>query len=247
MKLLGKIFINGQINVLTGLAIGGSTDDLTIGGVHNTVVKTSEGVPFIPGSSLKGKLRSLQEKYRKNSKICNCGEIKCPVCTIFGVAADKSHDAGPTRLYVRDAFLDKDIQKQMKEKKGKFVDLGLEYTEDKSENTIDRLTSSASPRQMERVPAGAVFNFNMVYNIFDTEKDIDNLNVLIATLWMLEDDYLGSSGTRGYGQIEFKNIEIGLKTLKTYEENNQAKILVSESEEIDFDDIKEKINEEISK
>ena len=103
MRLRGKLFINGKIRTLTGLHIGGSTTDVAIGDIDNSVIKTTEGVPYIPGSSIKGKVRSLLEKV-EGKNICTCGE--CNICIIFGnVANIRSEEVGPTRLIVRDSFL----------------------------------------------------------------------------------------------------------------------------------------------
>ena len=61
LRLQGKYIIQGKIKVLTGLHIGGPTTGLNIGGVDNIVIKDAKGKPYIPGSSLKGKMRSLLE------------------------------------------------------------------------------------------------------------------------------------------------------------------------------------------
>ena len=89
MKLQGKLFINGKIKALTGLHIGASKTDAAIGDIDNSVIKTSEGVPYIPGSSLKGKLRSLLEKKEGKKEVCKCGEKSCEICVIFGSAAKR--------------------------------------------------------------------------------------------------------------------------------------------------------------
>lgn len=228
---MGKIFLNGKIEAITGLSIGGSKTDTIIGGIDNGVIKTSEGIPFIPGSSLKGKMRSLLEKYtglNPNSKtgLCDCGQASCVVCTVFGVSADKREEAtGPTRLLVRDAFLNQDTREQMENKEGIFKDLELIYTEGKWENVINRKTSKADhPRQTERVPAGADFDFNIVFSLFYKE-DIEKFNSIIRSLNLLEDDYIGGNGSRGYGRIRIKDLSINLKTVKDYEKNSQGSLL----------------------
>lgn len=225
MKLRGKLIISGEIEALTGLAIGGSKTDVTIGGIDNNVIKNAEGVPYIPGSSLKGKLRSLLEKSEGKEKVCNCGKAVCPICTIFGTglpSQKKEIEAGPTRLYVRDASLNETIKKQMEEKQGIFAELELTYTEGKWENTIDRLTSKAAhPRQQERVPAGSKFDFNVIYNIL-TEKDVEYFKYVIGAFRLLEDDYLGGNGSRGYGRVKFNKFNITLKTVADYETGNQG-------------------------
>lgn len=253
LKLLGKVIIKGKIKALTGLAIGGSRVGVDIGGVDNPVIKDAEGKPYIPGSSLKGKLRSLLERAegkKPNKKlgvarihICEKKEEydQCPVCKIFGVPGEEKFSE-PTRLIVRDSLLiEESITEEMKK------NLDLEYTEVKFENVIDRITSAANPRQMERVPAGAEFEFEMIYNVFD-EKDKANLKEFFKSMQLLEDDYLGSSGSRGYGKIKFEEIEVYWNSIKAYEEgkildnaiNGESKT----PKEIvqNFEEIKKKIN-----
>jgi len=252
---MGKLFINGKIKVLTGLYIGASKTDAAIGDIDNCVIKTSEGIPYIPGSSLKGKIRSLLEKSildeivkeespekenlqgKNNSKdnsvnaknklnLCTCGSENCKICVIFGSSADKrSNEAGPTRLIVRDCHLTEETRRKMENKEGEFKELELNYTESKWENVIDRLTSRAEhPRQTERVPAGAEFDFQIVFNLLE-KQDIDRFFYFISGLNLLQDDYLGGNGSRGYGRIEFSSFQVGAKTISDYEGKNEMEIL----------------------
>ena len=180
MQLKRKIIIEGNIKLLTGLHIGGSEQEIKIGGVDNPVIKTGDK-PYIPGSSLKGKLRSLLEKKEGKESVCSCGG--CNVCRLFGTAAEKAKEPG--RLIVRDS---------------QPLDSAKE-TEVKFENTIDRVTSKAEhPRQTERVPAGNKFGFQIVYN--DYGDDLSVFESFKESLKLLENDYIGGSGTRGYGRIE---------------------------------------------
>ncbi|HDK7159188.1 type III-A CRISPR-associated RAMP protein Csm3 [Clostridium botulinum] len=239
--LMGKIFIDGDIILKTGLRIGGGNNSIEIGGIDNNVIKNHRGEPYIPGSSLKGKLRSLLEistNRLKDGRPCNCGE--CSICSIFGVGANENKQNLPTRIIVRDAFLNEDIKKQMYEKQGQFKRLELNYTESKYENTIDRLNSKATPRLIERVPEGASFRFQIIYSVFNN-KDIDNFNDLIKGMKLLEDDYLGSNGSRGYGQVEFDNLNIKIKVIKDY----KTKEVLNKSSLTDIDSVclKEKLNE----
>jgi CRISPR-associated protein Csm3 len=228
MKLYGKLIITGKIKALTGLSIGGSKTDVAIGGIDNNVIKTAEGVPYIPGSSLKGKLRSLLEKENGKEEVCACGSADCPICTIFGTAASRETQSGATRLYVRDSMLDAEIKKQMEEKTGPFAELELTYTESKWENKINRLTSKADhPRQQERVPAGSVFTLNMVYNLLALPDDADRFNDVIKTMRLLEDDYLGGNGSRGYGRIKFTDLNITLRTIEHYEKGDPGDLIFS--------------------
>ncbi|MGM0369628.1 MAG: type III-A CRISPR-associated RAMP protein Csm3 [Bacillota bacterium] len=233
MKLQGKLFIEGTVKAETGLAIGGSNTDVVIGGIDNSVIKNSKGVPFVPGSSLKGKVRSLLEKKAGKSKVCSCG--KCDICAIFGVGAgSKDNEVGSTRLYVRDLKLNQSIREKMEDKEGDFSELELTYTETKTENSINRKTSEASnPRQTERVPAGAKFDLNIVYNIMQ-DQDVQRFRELMVGLRLLEDDYLGSNGSRGYGRVKFEDFNVKLKTVKDYEGDNKPQT-VYEGELADLD------------
>ena len=230
MQLTGKLIIAGKIEALTGLSIGGSKTDVEIGGIDNNVIKDAEGVPYIPGSSIKGKMRSLLEKRFKREKVCDCASKTCPICNIFGTSASTKKDIEslPTRLYVRDAKLNEEIRRQMEKKEGPFSELELTYTEGKWENTIDRLTSAANPRQIERVPAGSLFDVHMIFNLLDP-MDVDFFKQMIAAMRFLEDDYLGGHGSRGYGRIRFSEFTIVLKTVKDYELGNEGQEIYSGS------------------
>jgi len=236
MKLYGKLVITGKIEALTGLSIGGSKTDVEIGGIDNNVIKDSEGVPFIPGSSIKGKMRSLLEKSLGIKKVCDCAQADCPVCNIFGTSASskKEIESLPTRLYVRDAKLNADIKEKMEKKAGVFSRLELTYTESKTENTIDRLKSEANPRQIERVPAGSFFDFSMIFNLLDA-RDVGYFEQFIKSMRLLEDDYLGGNGSRGYGRIRFNDLSITFKTINDYELGTSGKqIYFGALEELDL-------------
>lgn len=224
--MLGRLIINADLVAKTGLHIGGSSTNVEIGGMENSVIKNHKGEPYIPGSSLKGKLRSLTElahnKISKNGKgenlPCNCGE--CFVCKIYGVSASEENkkkdiEILPTRIIVRDAFLKASIAEAMRKKEGEFKELELVYTESKWENSIDRLNSSANPRPIERVPEGVKFDLEIVYTIYN-EGDIENLKYLKEGFQFLEDDYLGGNGTRGYGKVKLENIKFFIKTIDDY-------------------------------
>ncbi|HDL19339.1 MAG TPA: type III-A CRISPR-associated RAMP protein Csm3, partial [Bacteroidetes bacterium] len=103
---------------------------------------------------------------------------------------------------------------------GGFTNLELDYTEGKWENTLDRLTSAANPRQLERVPAGAKFNFSLVFNIFGDDAAL--LNMVFEALRLVQDDYLGGSGSRGYGQVVFENILLSYKSAENYKKQESA-------------------------
>ncbi len=220
---IGRAVITGKIRLLSGLHIGAGRDTIEIGGIDNPVVKHPHTRhPYIPGSSLKGRLRFLLEwafgKIRSDGHPwgfddrdkCHEFDADDPILRIFGTPAKKEQwSAGPTRLVVRDAFLDEDW---LTEALGK----GFPLTEDKTEVVIDRIAGKAhdrvGPRQTERVPAGAVFGMEMVFRIFDTEDEGQHdkacLNWLLAGLSLLEQDALGGSGSRGYGRVAFENLKL---------------------------------------
>ena len=247
LRLLSKIVIKGKILCVTGLRIGGPRVGLEIGGLDNPVVRDPvTNQPYIPGSSLKGKLRSLLEKSlgldlttvvrgppKIRIHICHDEEKskKCAVCRIFGVPAEKA--VMPTRIIVRDATLTEDSIKMLEA-----AETDLPFTEVKWENVLDRITSAASPRQTERIPAGAEFDFEIVYNIYD-DVDKDYLRYVFEAMKLLEDDYLGSSGTRGYGKIVFKDMKVLERTVEYYKGKEQEKVLGKGS----YDSVKDLIDD----
>lgn len=212
-RLLDIVQIEGSIVTETGLTIGG-LDTFGIGGIDKQVVKDPlrQNAPYIPGSSLKGKLRSLLElatgRVDNQGNPHSCTAATCGLCAVFGPhrAADRTPERGPTRLIVRDARLctaDEEAEEFFRAT-GRWVDL-------KTENVIDRLTGTAAhPRTFERVPAGMRFEFSMGYRVLDPgdggQFDLDNLALVRQGLDLLTRDYLGSSGSRGYGQISLVNV-----------------------------------------
>lgn len=216
-RFTGKLFIRGKIRTKTGLHVGGSKTALDIGAIDLSVVKTAAGVPFIPGSSLKGKLRSLLAREQGSESVADDQE---PIPTLFGTSNAKGTTGIPSRLIVRDAFLD--LADFERKREDELAELELAYTESKWENRIDRLTGTAKdPRQLERVPAGALFDFELVYNVFDDGQEADHLAALRKAMRLLEDDYLGGQGSRGYGRIAFESVVLERKELSDYEGDNR--------------------------
>jgi len=210
-QFLGNVILKGKLECITGLHIGGSKEKFEIGGVDSPVIRDPNTLyPYIPGSSLKGKMRSLLEfalnkvQPDKNGEYpyCRCQQpADCQVCRVFGSAAE-TRNIGPTRLIVRDAHPDEETKKMWEE-----LDSELLYTEVKSENGIDRLTSAANPRFVERVVKGSKFDVEFVYGIFDVgdgDKDLEFFKYVIEALALVEHSALGNSGSRGYGQVAFK-------------------------------------------
>jgi CRISPR-associated protein Csm3 len=283
--LLGKISIKSNLIVETGLHIGGGGENLDIGGLDKPVIRDPlSNQPYLPGSSLKGKLRSILERLHQkplnrsgagvsryesddlvdgytaigNDKfIAYQGARTCPISRVFGSTGGTkcwikattaqveeldfdpsksktiSNDQyvqikgrnAPARLIVRDCHLDDASATKLKQ-----VDTGLYMTEWKFENSIDRITAAANPRQFERVPAGAQFKFELVYTVEDmlqAQEDLQNLAIALA---ILEDDALGGHGSRGYGKIRLKNFRIDYRSVDFYK-----KIVAGTQQEIDPD------------
>ena len=210
MKLIKKIIVTGKLTLKTGLHIGGTNTSLNIGGPDNFVVRNPiTNIPYIPGSSLKGKMRSLIEL--RDGTISQRGECTQDSTSLAGAlfgTIGKDDNNHPSRLIVRDCDLISD--------KELFTNTDMPYTESKTEVTINRITAKAMPRTFERVPAGAIFNVNMVLNIFEDENEESLLKTLKAALALLEDDYLGGSGSRGYGQVEFSDMKFESKPTDSY-------------------------------
>ena len=208
----GKVIIEGKIEVLTGLHIGTSGDFSAIGAVDNIVIRdTVTNKPMIPGSSLKGKMRYLlaRTKYNTSIELKNIKEEHESIKRLFG----SSDPIVVSRLQFQDSLLAvKNFGK---------VEFDLPYTEIKYENTIDRATGVANPRQQERVPAGSEFDFKLVYNVEKTDEFEEDMKNILLTMEVLEDDYLGGHGTRGYGRIKFKNLKLDKKV---YIEENRDEL-----------------------
>ena len=212
MKQIETKKISGKIVVKTGLHIGAGNEKVEIGGMDNPIIRnplTHE--PYIPGSSLKGKMRSIMEwktgKLEKTGgKVCSCGMADCEICRVFGSAnnSDSANDRGPTRLIVRDAVLTNEWKEKFKS--------GLPLVEEKNENSLNRITAEATPRPIERVVPGVEFDFEISYRIIDTgdggKMDRDYFeSVVKESLKILQSDYLGGGGSRGNGQIEFADLK----------------------------------------
>ena len=253
IQLQGRIFITGNIRVITGLHIGGHSGDLDIGGIDNPIIRNAfNRQPYIPGSSLRGKIRGLLDRnYNKtlNKRVgrdvrvheCQTPEDykACPVCQVFGVAPQRelSGETMPTRLIVRDTFLTSESLTSLDR-----ADTDTDFTEIKTEVAIDRITSAATPRQQERVPAGATFGpFQIVHSLYTLDANEDNsqlqaelafFDTVLTGIELLEDDYLGGSGSRGYGQIAFENLQLTFKSRGCYENAEVAPITISQGADI---------------
>jgi CRISPR-associated protein Csm3 len=228
LKLIGKLILEGEMLCESGLHVGAGKGSLEIGGADNPVVKDAQGRPYVPGSSLRGRIRSLLEQAtgmavpselvyiskRKGQevRIHQSDRPDDEICILFGrspgrlekaVGGDENGaQATPARLSVFDApLIAGSITPQMRE------NLDDELTEVKSENAIDRITSQANPRTLERVPAGARFRIRMVLDLLCVEDSVLPA-LLIQGLRLLEDDALGGGGSRGNGRVSFDNLKL---------------------------------------
>jgi CRISPR-associated protein Csm3 len=227
IKLHGRVFIRGEIETVTGLHIGGAGTDLEIGGLDKAVIRNPlTKQPYIPGSSLRGKMRSQTEKalgLPQNNPIGQvtihtCKEMKeykanggCPVCHVFGVPAESKYEAGPTRLVVRDVALDEKSAEALEKAK-----TDLLFAEIKTEVAIDRVTSAATPRTIERVPAGAIFSpAELVFSIYE-KADFERFKIVLNAMQFVEDDYLGGGGSRGSGKVRFRKLCVSARAGEDY-------------------------------
>lgn len=214
MKLKRITLIEASIELKTGLHIGAGDTEMHIGGIDNPVIKNPiTNLPYIPGSSIKGKMRSLLE-WRSGAVKSEPLGLKdmdkkgvLPILQLFGMSGDAeltddlAREIGPTRLSFWDCELDPEWVNGVK-------DDNMLLTEVKSENSIDRISGTASnPRFTERVPAGAKFRFRLSFK--QLEQDASGLlDTVLEGLKLLEYDSIGGSGSRGYGKIAFTNITI---------------------------------------
>lgn len=225
MKFTKNYIIKGRIVCETGLHIGAPKESITIGDVDNIILRDPlTRYPYIPGSSIKGKIRSLLELNRgqidEEGGPCKCG--KCEICTIFGSPAQSS-DKGPTRIIFRDCFPTKETI-EMWNLNNEIVD-GAEL---KYENSLNRITAEANPRPQERVPKDSKFEFEIVLSVY--EGDNGTLKTVFEGMRLLEDSYLGGSGTRGYGKIKFDEIAVKERSIEYYKgEDGEKEIYKGEN------------------
>jgi CRISPR-associated protein Csm3 len=250
LTFLGKLILEGEISCQTGLHIGAGKGSLEIGGADNPVVKDAFGIPYIPGSSLRGRLRSLLEQAlglavpseliylskRKGQevRIHQSDRPDDDICVLFGrnsgrfekVVGDaiEGATATPARLTVYDAPLVVDsITPQMRE------NLDDELTEVKSENAVDRITSQANPRTLERVPSGARFRFRMVLDVL-CEEDKPLVARVAEGLRLLEDDALGGSGSRGSGRVSTTALKLVWRSKDYYAKGSTEAALLESAD-----------------
>jgi len=234
------ITINSKLTLVTGLHIGGGDDSMKIGGVDSPVIKrevfcNNEGEvgfnyerkitePYIPGSSLKGKVRSLLEHYFRLIDPLGDGRVvdskstfgdkkyRDLIVKLFGESAGNSEakKIEIPRVVFRDTFITKEVRKAALEGK-------VELFEAKYENVIDRKTGTTIKgglRQIERVPSAIEFDFDLTIRTFEGDNEELLKSAILLGLKLLELDTLGGSGSRGYGKVKFNDINEDIKSLK---------------------------------
>jgi CRISPR-associated protein Csm3 len=222
-KLARKIFIEGSVTALSGLHIGGSDSGLGLGGADQLVVRGANGQPYLPGSTLKGRLRSLLERATGRVRLhggqalpCSCGN--CDICRVMGRNAEEADRGGPcaARLLVRDGAL-LNAEEVLRARTAE-----LPYTEVKTEIAVDRITSRASPRHVERVPAGARFALRLTLTVNEGDDEAAFLRLLFEGLLLLQDDSLGGHGSRGYGEVAIEIQRVTARDRAAYESGAEA-------------------------
>jgi CRISPR-associated protein Csm3 len=217
--------LEGKIVLKSGLHIGSGNMEMHIGGTDSPVIKHPHTLePYIPGSSLKGKVRSLMElesglvpftaddgglvsvktlrseEVQKNENLVKKTEAILKIFGCSGAESEDISDLGPTRVSFSDCYLNEEWKTKAREHR-------WPLTEEKSENSIDRISGTAkSPRFIERVPEGTEFDFSVSFKILQ-DGDEDLFNELLRGLKLLEMDSIGGNGSRGYGRVEFKDLK----------------------------------------
>jgi CRISPR-associated protein Csm3 len=224
LKLIKIQKLDGILELASGLRIGASEGEIRIGGVDNQVIRHPHtNDPYIPGSSLKGKVRSLLEWLSgavqptplTYKNIREDAPLVKPILQLFGVGGGELNETqakelGPTRLAFWDAGLNADWKAGIGGNNTPLVEV-------KTENRIDRIRGVAEhPRQTERVPSGAKFNFTLSMKVLNIDGDGEALrNVLFRGLRLLELDSLGGSGSRGYGKVKFCNLTLDKEPIQS--------------------------------
>lgn len=222
-----KVLITGKIKLLTGLHIGTSGDFSPIGAVDSVVVRDPiTQQPIIPGSSLKGKMRSLLAATEtKEAWMPKIEEEPKSIQRLFGTGGKEIQRS---RLQFFDLFMEEESVKKLNS-----VDTDLYLTEIKFENVIHRITSVANPRQMERVPAGAVFAFKLVYVLDNEDEFLDDMEMIATGIRLLHMDYIGMGGSRGNGRVRFSDFDMSAKLGKDVSVDfNKAREVLRSAEEL---------------
>lgn len=197
--MYSKIQISGTIEVVTGMHIGGSEAFAAIGAIDSPVMKDSiTNLPMIPGSSLKGKMRSLLAK-KYNKELVKPDDDAENITRLFGTSKkNQDNKVAASRVLFSDMILSNEKELREKEVNG--------LTEVKFENTISRTTAIANPRQIERVIRGAKFDLDIIYEATKEDEIVEDMALLAEGMKLLQYDYIGGHGSRGYGKIKFTDV-----------------------------------------
>lgn len=206
--VIKKVIMSGILTTKTGLSIGGTKDDIGIGTSDNPIIKNPlNGQPYIPGSSIKGKMRSLFEtaglQKGNDAELCRCGRTDCVVCKMFGAHMNTNAKSGSPRVLFRDATLTPEFERLQN------------VIEIKTETCIDRATGVAkngSLRQKERVAAGVNFDYEIVILVHDDDDEKELIELVKSGLRMIEATGLGSKITAGYGKVDFNIDKMTIKS-----------------------------------
>ena len=194
--MYGKILIQCKLVVCTGMHIGDSSAFSAIGAVDSQVVRDPlTGLPIVPGSSLKGKLRTLLARSLSGDiqHMPSHDHDDEKIKRLFG----SSSPVQASRLQFSDCFVSNVAEMRR---------VGI--TEVKAENGISRADSVANPRFIERVSRGTTFDVKIVYEIIDDAQTVEDLALLAKGMKLLQLDYLGGHGTRGSGRVSLRDFEI---------------------------------------
>ena len=221
--MYGKLEISGVIESLTGLHIGGGSQFAAIGAVDSVVIKDiQDDLPMIPGSSLKGKLRSLLSKqlsFGNLPKEHNKDDDR--IKRLFGHAESKNPKT--SRIYFSDIFMSEESREELENS-------DMDATEIKFENTITRSTGVANPRQIERAIKGISYDMSLIYNIENESEIEEDFKLLKMAFKLLKYDYLGANGSRGYGRVDIKDLDV--KALIVDEEDENCKNVIESCKNI---------------
>ncbi|NLZ58998.1 MAG: type III-A CRISPR-associated RAMP protein Csm3 [Corynebacterium sp.] len=200
--MFSKLEITGEITLVTGMHIGASDNFSAIGAIDSPVIKDIlSGLPIIPGSSLKGKMRSLLARQYNDDPLTEYDNDNERIARLFGTSRDrKTKNPQRSRLIFADMIMSNlgDIKKQ-----------GVETaTEAKEENSISRATGVANPRVLERTIRGAKFPLTIVYDADDMNQIEEDFAMIADGLRLLQFDYIGGHGSRGYGKISISDLRV---------------------------------------
>lgn len=199
--MYSKLLLCGEIEVVTGLHIGGSEGFSAIGAIDSPVIRDSvTRLPMIPGSSLKGKIRTLIARDLNDNAFVEHSKDNIKIRRLFGSSTDEKLKR--SRLIFSDCIMTLENRQEI-------INAGaMSVTEAKFENTINRATGVANPRQIERVVRGAKFPFELIYEVIEPTEIAEDFETLSQGLKLLQYDYIGGHGSRGYGKVKFNNLEL---------------------------------------